>query len=147
MDKRIYPSTKLGVFITKHFSTYEETTQNKALFVAWLAIFVSIALTFAPYFQPKDNSDIESITENLKDIKSSIEKKDLSEELSSKMDITKLTLPLNNKIVTFFRFLTRSKTVVTHFPNCPDLPCSAPQAPLIPVYPPCCRATQTKFCS
>lgn len=87
MDKRIYPSTKLGVFITKHFSTYEETTQNKALFVAWLAIFVSIALTFAPYFQPKDNSDIESITENLKDIKSSIEKKDLSEELSSKIDI------------------------------------------------------------
>lgn len=87
MDKRIYPSTKLGVFITKHFSTYEETTQNKALFVAWLAIFVSIALTFVPYFQPKDNSDIKSITKSLKDIKSSIEKKELSKELSLKMDI------------------------------------------------------------
>lgn len=99
MDKRIYPSTKLGVFINKHFKTYEENTQNRALFVAWLAVFVSITLTFAPYFQPKDNSDIESITENLKNIKSSIEEKELSEELSIKMDIIieKLDI-LSNKI-------------------------------------------------
>ncbi len=87
LDKRIYPSTKLGIFINKHFKTYEETTQNRALFVAWLAVFVSIALTFAPYFQQKDNPDIESITENLKDIKSSIEEKELSKELLNKMEI------------------------------------------------------------
>lgn len=87
MNKRIYPSTKLGIFIAKRFSTYEENTQNKALFVAWLAIFVSIALTFAPFFQQKDNTNIESITEHLKDIESSIEEKELSEELSTKMDI------------------------------------------------------------
>lgn len=87
MNKRIYPSTKLGVFITKHFSTYEENTQKKALFVAWLAIFVSIFLNFTQYFQSKDNLNIESITESLKDIKYSIEEKELSEEISSKLDI------------------------------------------------------------
>ena len=42
-----------------------------------------------------------------------------------------------------FRSLTRSKTVVTHFPKCRDLPCSAPQVPPIPDYPPCCRGRQT----
>ena len=34
-----------------------------------------------------------------------------------------------------FRSLTRSKTVVTHFPKCRDLPRYAPQVPSIPSYP------------
>lgn len=39
-----------------------------------------------------------------------------------------------------FRSLTRSKTVVTCFPNCLDLPRSAPQVPPIPGCPTRCRA-------
>jgi hypothetical protein len=35
--------------------------------------------------------------------------------------------------------LIHNKTVVPYHPYCRDLPRSAPQAPLIPGYPPCCR--------
>ena len=47
----------------------------------------------------------------------------------------------------FFRFLTRSKTVVTCFPNCRSLPRFAPQVPPIPGCPTCCRGTRKVFLS
>jgi len=34
----MYPSARLGIFIKKNFTTYEENTQNRALFVAWEAV-------------------------------------------------------------------------------------------------------------
>lgn len=86
MAKRIYPSTKLGIFINKNFTTYEERTQNKALFVAWLAIFVSVILTFAPYFHQEDNSDMASIAEEVKDIMSSIDLSNQDTEIINKLD-------------------------------------------------------------
>lgn len=87
MNKKIYPSAKLGIFIQKRFTTYTENTQHKTLFVAYLTIIVSIVLAIAPHFQKKKSQDIQSITETLVDIKSSINKKDSLEELSSKLDI------------------------------------------------------------
>lgn len=86
MDKRIYPSAKLGLYIQKHFTTYEERTQNKVLFVAWLAIFVSIGLTFAPYLQQEDKQNIESIVNDVKDIKSSSDLSEHNTKLINKLD-------------------------------------------------------------
>ena len=110
MNKRIYPSAKLGIFIAKHFTTYEESTQNKALFVAWLAIFVSVGLTFIPYFQQSDKSDIKSGIKNSKDIKSSIESTELDVKLSDKLDIIIKKLDILLDKIT-------SKSITTDFEN------------------------------
>ena len=44
-----------------------------------------------------------------------------------------------------FRSLTRSKTVVYYFLQCRTLPRSAPQLPLIPGYPTCCRDREYQY--
>lgn len=72
MTKRICPSARLGLYIKNHFTTYEEKTQNKALFVAWLAIFVSVGLTFAPFLQQNNIPEIDSITNDIRKIKTTI---------------------------------------------------------------------------
>lgn len=86
LGKKIYPSTKLSLFIKKKFKTYEETTQNRALFVAWLAIFVSIILTFAPYLHQEDNPNLTSLVNDVNEIKNTINAKDSSTELTSSLD-------------------------------------------------------------
>lgn len=86
LGKRMYPSARLGIFIKKKFTTYEENTQNRALFVAWLAIFVSIALTFAPYFHQEDNTNIEAISQDIKEIKDAINATETSNYLPAKLD-------------------------------------------------------------
>lgn len=82
----MYPSARLGIFIKKNFTTYEENTQNRALFVAWLAIFVSIALTFAPYFHQEDNTNIQTISQDIKEIKDAINATETSNYLPAKLD-------------------------------------------------------------
>lgn len=57
LNKRIYPSSKLGLFIKRHFRTYEEQSQRRALFAAWIAIFISIASIFLPYLKKETSSD------------------------------------------------------------------------------------------
>lgn len=86
LDKRICPSSKLGLFIKRRFKTYEERTQNKALFVAWLAIFVSIALTFLPYLHKEDNPNLDSITQDIHDIKYFFDSSDPDEDITQKLD-------------------------------------------------------------
>lgn len=86
LDKRICPSTRLGLFIKKRFKTYEEETQNKALFVAWLAIFVSIALTFLPHLHKEENPNLDAITQDIQDIENSIDSSDLYEDITKKLD-------------------------------------------------------------
>ena len=86
LDKRICPSSKLGLFIKRRFKTYEEGTQNKALFVAWLAIFVSIALTFLPYLHKEDNPNLDSITQDIHDIKYFFDSSDSNENITQKLD-------------------------------------------------------------
>ena len=86
LDKRICPSARLGLFIKRRFKTYEEETQNNALFVAWMAIFVSIALTFLPYLHKEENSTLDSIAEDLHDIKYSIDSSDLNGDITQKLN-------------------------------------------------------------
>lgn len=101
LDKRICPSAKLGLFIKRRFKTYEEKTQNKALFVAWLAIFVSIALTFLPYLHKEESPNIDSITQDIHDIKHYIASSDPSQNIAQKLDsIIKKLNDIDNKIST-----------------------------------------------
>ena len=99
LDKRICPSTKLELFIKRRFKTYEERTQNKALFVAWLAIFVSITLTFLPYVHKDENPNLDSITQDIHDIKHSVDSSDPDEDITQKLDsiIEKLN-EIDNKL-------------------------------------------------
>lgn len=99
LDKRICPSTKLELFIKRRFKTYEERTQNKALFVAWLAIVVSIALTFLPYLHKEENPNLDSITQDIHDIKHSVDSSDSDEDITQKLDsiIEKLN-EIDNKL-------------------------------------------------
>lgn len=69
LDRRIYPTTKLKIFIQKRFKTTEEKTQSSALCAAWIAIFVSIILTFLPYFQGTNQDYTKSISQNINAIK------------------------------------------------------------------------------
>lgn len=48
LGKRIYPTPELNLYIQRNFKTCEEETQSSALFAAWLAIFVSVALPLIP---------------------------------------------------------------------------------------------------
>lgn len=86
MNKKIYPSTKLSLFVKKNFKTYEESSQNRTLFAAWLAIFVSVILTFAPNIQQDDSSGIQTITSDVSEIKELLQTQDVSAELSSKLE-------------------------------------------------------------
>ena len=77
-DKRIYAAPNLSIFISDGFKTKEEKIQNSALWAAWIAIFVSIALTFIPWLYEKDTSNnqsqtVESIASDINDIKHSLE--------------------------------------------------------------------------
>lgn len=94
INKKIYPSTRLSLFIKKNFKTYEESTQNRALFTAWLAIFVSVILTFTPNIHQDDSSSIQTITSEVSEIKELLQTQDVSTELSSKLEqiIRKLDL-------------------------------------------------------
>lgn len=62
MDKRIYPSAKLGLYIQKHFTTYEERTQQE------------------------DKQNIESIVNDIKDIKTSSDLSEHNTKLINKLD-------------------------------------------------------------
>lgn len=86
LDKKLYPTTKLTLFVKKNFKTYEETTQNRALFVAWLAIFVSIFLTIAPNLYPHRNTEMDSLLSDINEIKDSINLQRQSSEVSSTLD-------------------------------------------------------------
>lgn len=86
INQKIYPSTRLSLFIKKNFKTYEESTQNRALFAAWLAIFVSVILTFAPNIHQNDSTSIQTITSEVIEIKDLLKTQDVSTQLSSKLD-------------------------------------------------------------
>lgn len=86
LEKRIYPSTKLGLFIERGFKTYEEKTQNRALFVAWLAIFVSIILTFYPDLQKNDKAELDLVIQEIEEVKHSIDSVSLDDEVIQKLD-------------------------------------------------------------
>ena len=66
LKKRIYPTPSLNLYIQNKFSTKEEAMQKSALVAAWLAIFVSIILTFVPHIYSLSTSDgnSEQIEEN-----------------------------------------------------------------------------------
>ena len=55
------------------------------LFAAWLAIFVSVILTFAPNIQQDVSSSIQAITSDISEIKELLQTQDVSAELSSKL--------------------------------------------------------------
>lgn len=99
IDKKIYPSTKLSIFIKNNFKTYEELTQNHALFVAWLAVFVSIALTFLPYLQKEENPDLASIAQDIHYIRQDIASSNLTEDVLKKLDsIIEMLVEIDNKL-------------------------------------------------
>lgn len=56
------------------------------LFAAWLAIFVSVILTFAPNIQQEVSSSIQAITSDISEIKELLQTQDVSAELSSKLE-------------------------------------------------------------
>lgn len=70
LSKRIYPTPQLNLFIQKKFRTTAESAQQSALSAAWLAIIVSIILTFMPYIYSqiiadKSESQTCSVDENI----------------------------------------------------------------------------------
>lgn len=64
LSKRIYPTPQLKLYIQNKFRTTEEITQQSALLAAWLAIFVSIFLTFIPYIRSLFDTNISQNTLN-----------------------------------------------------------------------------------
>lgn len=78
LNKKIYSSTKLELYIKHGFKTPEARIQQSALFAAWLAVIVSILLTFAPFIYQDVVSNaqtdaIKHIQENVNEIKCLLE--------------------------------------------------------------------------
>lgn len=94
LGKRIYPTTKLGIFINKRFRTSEEATQNKALMAAWLAILVTILLAIIPEFGKSDTAYLKNISNDIHDIRVSINNDNFQNDSKTKLDaiIEQLTL-------------------------------------------------------
>ena len=70
LSKRIYPTPQLKLYIQNKFRTTEEKIQQSALIAAWLAIFVSIFLTFMPYIRSLFGTNISQNSQNSTVIKS-----------------------------------------------------------------------------
>lgn len=105
LDKKIIPSVSLDLFIKNKFKSQEELIQIKALWVAWIAIFVSILLSIVPVvFEKYDSSenemclnlcedvtemkdDISNILDEQKDINNTIKKSLLSDMTTEKEGI------------------------------------------------------------
>ncbi len=83
--KKLYPSPKLSLFVDNHFKTSDERSQNKNLFVAWVAIGVSIALSILPYFI-NENNDSEIIINELKSIKIKLDSNTFDDEICDKLN-------------------------------------------------------------
>lgn len=61
LGKKIYPTPELNLYIQRNFKTSEERTQSSALFAAWLAIFVSVALPLIPSPQSDESKYLSEI--------------------------------------------------------------------------------------
>ncbi len=106
LGKKIYPTPKLNLYIQQNFKTTEEKTQSSALFAAWLAIFVSVALPLIPSLPSNESkylsemaTEINHLEKELTDIK---EQSDIyGSETTTKLDeinkqIENITELLNN---------------------------------------------------
>lgn len=92
LNKKMCASTALDLFIKKGFRTTEERTQNSALVAAWLAIFVSILLTFGPLVrQSQDDAvliqKIDGITQEIVDFRNVFENYLETNEVSSNTQV------------------------------------------------------------
>lgn len=74
LAKRIYPTPQLNLFMQNNYKTSEESIQKSALIAAWLAIFVSIALTFTPYIYAK----FSQVETTINDTESSVSENSIS---------------------------------------------------------------------
>lgn len=68
LDKKIYPTPKLNLYIQRNFKTTEERTQSSALLAAWLAIGVSITLSLLPFFQSNESKYLSQIVAEINHI-------------------------------------------------------------------------------
>lgn len=92
LSKKMYASTALDLFIRKGFRTTEERIQNSALAAAWLAIFVSVLLTFWPLVhQGQDDAvliqKIDGVTQEIVDFKNLFENYLETNEVSSNTQV------------------------------------------------------------
>lgn len=76
IDKKIIASSALHIFKRKNFKTVEQISQRKNLFVAWLAVAISVISiiigNIMPLFQPKDTDYLDEINQRISVIEESI---------------------------------------------------------------------------
>lgn len=112
LGEKIYPTPELNLYIQRNFKTCEEKTQSSALFAAWLAIFVSVALPLIPSPQSDESkylskivTEIDHLQEDLTTLKEQSNSYDSQtneklDEINQKIqDITELldTIEFNNE--------------------------------------------------
>ena len=65
LEKKIYPTPELNLYIKRNFKTCEEKIQSSALFAAWLAIFVSVTLPLIPSPKSEEVKYLSEIAEEI----------------------------------------------------------------------------------
>ena len=68
IEKRIHPTPELHAFIHHGQKTAEERSRSHTLFVAWLAIFVSIILAFTPFRPNVDTKHLSIIAIKIQNV-------------------------------------------------------------------------------
>ena len=85
IDKKIIASSELRVYQQKKFKTVEQIANRKNLFVAWIAVFISLISVFVgnimPLFKPQETDYLSVISTQVEAIEESVKNKTNDEEL------------------------------------------------------------------
>lgn len=73
IGKKIYPTSKLKLFIAHRFKTAEERAHVAALVAAWVAILISLGTALIPYLKDRTEKQLTIISNDIKEIKSCVE--------------------------------------------------------------------------
>lgn len=89
IDKKIIASTELRIYRSNNFKTYEQISQEKNLFVAWVAVGISVLSVFIgnilPLTQPQATDYLSDINQQITEIHTSIDTAVSNEEVLSEL--------------------------------------------------------------
>lgn len=90
IDKKIIASSELRIFKQNKFKTVEQISQKKNLFVAWLAVAISVISiiigNIMPLFQPKETDYLEEINQHISIIEKAVLNDNKNESIEKELN-------------------------------------------------------------
>ena len=97
IGKKIIPSSELRVYQRKRFKTVEQIANRRNLFVAWLAVFISVISVIIGN-KPQESEYLSTISAQIASIDESIQSDTIDEELLSELqNISQLLVEISQQ--------------------------------------------------